>query len=61
MAEYFIKLPSLPEKYIETSHIEIHCPMLQRFLISPNNKKLQFYTQVLNIIILYDIIYAISL
>jgi hypothetical protein len=61
MAEYFFKMPNIPDKYIDRSIMETSCPRLQRFLISPKNKKLQVYTILLNIIILYDIIYAISL
>ena len=59
MAEYFMKIPSLPEQLIEPTFVETNCPRLQRLLISPMNKKLYYYNQFFGIIVLLDIIYAI--
>lgn len=61
MAEYFIKIPSLPEQIIEPTFVETNCPRLQRLLISPKNRKLHYYNQIFGIIVMLDCIYAIIL
>lgn len=59
IAEYFMRIPSLPEQVIEPTFVETNCPRLQRLLMSPINRRLYFYHIFYSAIVMLDCIYAI--